>query len=77
MRLGPVHTPVVSGTDLTVDKLLALGPHDCDFTELLPVMRALREQVDWPRVREQTATSPYAEAFLLLATRLDILDGAR
>jgi hypothetical protein len=49
-----------------------LGPHRCDFAVLLPIVRALREQLDWPQVRAQTSDSPYAEAFLLLAERLDL-----
>jgi hypothetical protein len=72
MRVGPAEMPVATATDLLVDKLLVFGPHRCDFTEVLPIARALREQVDWREVRERTAASPYAEAFLLLLKRLDI-----
>ncbi|GAA2828928.1 nucleotidyltransferase family protein [Crossiella cryophila] len=72
LRVGSVTAPVARATDLVVDKLLVLGPHRCDFTELLPMARALREQVDWERVATDTAGSPYAEAFLLLAKRLRI-----
>lgn len=72
MRVGPADMPVATATDLLVDKLLVFGPHRCDFTDVLPIARALREQVDWQEVRERTADSPYAEAFLLLLKRLDI-----
>lgn len=72
LRIGSVTAPVARATDLVVDKLLVLGPHRCDFTELLPMARALREQVDWERVAAETAESPYAEAFLLLVKRLRI-----
>ncbi|MCK2238587.1 MULTISPECIES: nucleotidyltransferase family protein [unclassified Crossiella] len=72
LRVGSVNAPVARATDLVIDKLLVLGPHRCDFTELLPMTRALREQVDWERVATDTAGSPYAEAFLLLAKRLRI-----
>jgi hypothetical protein len=71
-RVGPALVPVLPATDIVVDKLLVLGPHRCDFAELLPIVRGLREQLDWPQVRAQTADSPYAEAFLLLAERLDL-----
>lgn len=74
LRVGAASLPVVTATDLVVDKLLVFGPHRCDFTELLPIARALREQIDWPAVAEQTADSPFAEAFLLLLDRLDIAD---
>jgi hypothetical protein len=35
--------------------------------------RALREQIDWPRVRKETAESPYAFAFLVLLEKLDVI----
>lgn len=37
------------------------------------VVRPLREQIDWDRVRKETAGSPYAEAFLVLLDRLDVV----
>jgi hypothetical protein len=72
MRVGPADMPVATATDLMVDKLKVFGPHRCDFTEVLPIARALREQVDWKQVWDRTVESPYAEAFLLLLKRLDI-----
>jgi hypothetical protein len=74
LRFGSVTAPVMPATALLVDKLLVLGPHRCDFTEILPVARALREQIDWREVRREVRDSPYAESFLLLADRLEILD---
>ncbi len=74
MRIGPAAAPVVAGTDLMVDKLMVLDPHRLDFTGLMHIARALREQVDWPRVREETAVSPYARAFLGLLDDLGITD---
>jgi hypothetical protein len=72
VRVGPVSAPVVPATHLVTDKLLVLGPHRCDMTGLLAIVRALREQIDWRSVRRQTEHSPYAEAFLLLVDRLGI-----
>ncbi|HEV2778912.1 MAG TPA: hypothetical protein VGX25_05870 [Actinophytocola sp.] len=72
MRVGPARVPVQFATDVLVGKLLALGPLACDFTNLLPIARALREQIDWERLSAETAKSPYAEAFLVLAHRLGI-----
>ena len=39
----------------------------------LPLARSLREQIDWARVRRDTAHSPYAETFLILLDRLDVV----
>ena len=74
LEVGSVLMPVLSATDLVVAKLLTYRDHYCDFATSLPMVRALREQVDWPAVRERTAHSPFAEAFLLLADRLELTD---
>ncbi|MFI6871739.1 BON domain-containing protein [Nocardia sp. NPDC050406] len=72
MRVGATAAPVVSGTDLMVDKLMVLDPHRLDFTKLLAIARDLREQVNWREVRAQTEMSPYARAFLNLLDDLGI-----
>ncbi|MET0233107.1 MAG: hypothetical protein ABW224_00565 [Kibdelosporangium sp.] len=74
IRVGATIMHVQRGTEVMIGKLLALEVHRCDLAMLLPIARALREQIDWPQVREQTAQSPYAEAFLLLCDRLGITD---
>ena len=68
-----VQMPVLAATDILVTKLLALDEHYCDFTRLLPVARALREQVDWARVGEEVAGNDFAAVFLLLLERLGIV----
>jgi hypothetical protein len=65
--------PVISATQLMIHKLLSYTQHHCDFATGLPVARSLREQIDWDRVRAETAGSPYAEAFLVLLDRLDVV----
>ncbi|HET8681144.1 MAG TPA: nucleotidyltransferase [Micromonosporaceae bacterium] len=71
--VNAVHLPVVSATMLMVHKLLTFSQHYCDFAKGLPLARSLREQIDWVRVRKETAHSPYAEAFLVLLDRLDVV----
>lgn len=73
MRIGPAVAPVVSATDLMVDKLLVFDAHRLDFAPLLHIARDLREQVDWDEVDAQTRVSPYARAFLGLLIDLDII----
>ena len=77
LEVGSVMMPVLGATDLVVTKLLTYRDHYADFSTGLPMVRALREQVDWPAVRERTAHSPFAEAFLLLADRLGLTDGGQ
>jgi hypothetical protein len=54
--------PVLSATELLSTKLWPPTENDCDFASLLPDVRALREQIDWDRVRARTQGSAYAEA---------------
>ncbi|WP_255609171.1 nucleotidyltransferase [Micromonospora sp. PLK6-60] len=71
-----IHMPVLSATQLMVHKLLSFSQHYCDFARALPLARSLREQIDWERVRKETQHSPYAEAFLVLLDRLDVVPGS-
>jgi hypothetical protein len=68
-----INMPVLSATQLMIHKLLSYTQHYCDFATGLPLARSLREQIDWDRVRRETAKSPYAEAFLVLLDRLDVV----
>ena len=72
VEVGSVQMPVLSATDLVVTKLLTFRDHYADFGSALPMVRALREQVDWAEVRRRTEQSPFAEAFLLLCDRLGL-----
>jgi hypothetical protein len=71
--VNAIRLPVLSATQLMVHKLLSYSQHHCDFAHGLPLARSLREQIDWARVRRETAHSPYAEAFLVLLDRLDVV----
>ncbi|MEU5694959.1 nucleotidyltransferase [Actinosynnema sp. NPDC020468] len=77
LAVSSVTLPVMPATQVMISKLLVLDGHRCDFTELLPFARALREQIDWDRVREAVCHSPYAESFLLLVRRLDLVQAPR
>jgi hypothetical protein len=68
-----VSMPVLSATELVVQKMNAMDEHLCDFSKMLPVARSLREQVDWERVRRETAHNHFAAAFLFLLDRLNII----
>jgi hypothetical protein len=68
-----VQMPVLTATDIVVTKLMALDEHYCDFSRMLPVARALREQVDWDVVRHDVADNVFAAVFLELLDRLDVV----
>lgn len=76
LRVLSVGMPVLSATDVVVTKLRTLDEHYCDYAKLLPVARALREQVDWARVRQATEDNDFAAAFLVLLDRLGIAPAA-
>jgi hypothetical protein len=67
-----VRMPVLEATDILSAKMRVLGEHYCDYTRMLAIARALREQIDWERVRAETADTPYGRAFLLLVHELGI-----
>ena len=67
-----IEMPVLSATDVLTSKLNALDEHYCDYSKLLPVARALREQVDWDRVRADTTENDFAVTGLFLLDRLGI-----
>lgn len=77
LRVGPTTAPVLPATLVMEDKLLVLNAHRCDYTPVLPIARALREQVDWEIVALRTAGSPYARAFLRLIRELGVIGPMR
>jgi Uncharacterised nucleotidyltransferase len=64
---------VMALDDILVTKLLALDEHNVDYGDMLLISRSLREQIDWPQLRERTAESPFARAFFCLAEGLEIV----
>ncbi len=66
---------MLAATDLLATKMLALSEHSCDLGKVLPAARALREQVDWKRLREETEQNPFAQSFLYLIEQLGITGG--
>ena len=71
-----VQMPVLTATDIVVTKLMALDEHSADYGDLILITRSLREQIDWARLREETAESPFAVAFFALADGLEICPAA-
>lgn len=69
-----VWMPVLSPTDLMDSRLAALCEHYCDYGDLLPMARMLREQIDWDRLERDHRASPLSDAFLYLLDRLRVID---
>lgn len=67
-----IRMPVLPPTDMIIVKLRSLAEHHCDFATLLPAVRAIREQLDWARIRRETADNDFAVAFLVLVERLGL-----
>jgi hypothetical protein len=65
---------VMAIEDVLFTKLNSLNEHYLDFSSALQIARALREQVDWERLRARTADSPYAIAFFCLLEELEIVE---
>jgi predicted nucleotidyltransferase len=59
--------------DVLVQKLLAVKEQEPDYSSVLELARALREQVNWDEVRERTRESPFAKAYFTLLEELEIV----
>jgi hypothetical protein len=70
--LMAVATPVMAIEDVLVTMLCAIDEHSLDYSRVVSIARALREQIDWGRLRSRTACSPYAKAFFTLVEELGI-----
>jgi hypothetical protein len=68
---------VMDLNDILITKLMALDEHSADYGDLILITRSLREQIDWARLREATASSPFAVAFFALADGLGICPAAQ
>jgi predicted nucleotidyltransferase len=68
-----MQVPLVSLEDVLVQKLYALSEQEPDFTDELEIARALREQIDWKKVRKRTGDSPFAKAFFTLVEELGVV----
>ncbi|MFB9589223.1 nucleotidyltransferase family protein [Streptomyces racemochromogenes] len=69
-----VWMPVLSPTDLMDSRLAALCEHYCDFGDLLPMARMLREQIDWARLERDHRAQPLPDAFFHLLERLRVIE---
>lgn len=72
LSVAGMYVRVMALEDIFITKLLALDEHSADYRGLLQIGRALREQIDWPRLRERTSSSPFARAFFALVEGLEI-----
>lgn len=67
-----IRMPVLPATTVLIQQLRAMTERHCDFAKLLPAVRAVRERIDWNRVRAETADNDFAVAFLVLIDRLGL-----
>ena len=74
LSVAAMHVRVMALEDIFLTKLLALDEHSADYRDLLQIARALREQVDWPSLRERTSSSPFARAFFTLIEGLRLAE---
>lgn len=72
LEVHAVRMQVASLDDVLSTKLMALSEQSLDYRPVLEIARTLREQIDWERVRDTTAGSPYASAFFTLVDELGI-----
>src|SRR3954468_19140411 len=73
VAVAALDLPVVHLDDVMVMKLHAFDEHACDFSSILAIARAVREQVDWDDVRSRTWESPFARGFFAISEGLGII----
>jgi len=73
LSVAALDLPVAHIDDVMVMKLHAFDEHACDYSSILAVARAVREQVDWEDVRVRTLESPFARAFFTIVEGLGIV----
>ena len=73
LEVHAMRMQVAALEDVLVQKLLALKEQEPDFSSVLELARALREQVDWDEVRRRTEGSPFAKAYFTLLRELEIV----
>lgn len=76
ISVAAVATPVLALEDVLLTMLCSFDEHRLDYSRLLAIVRALREQIDWTGLRNRTAESPYARAFFTLTEGLGIAPSA-
>ena len=74
LEVVALRIPVVPLEDVMTQKLLALTEQAPDYSSVLEIARALREQIDWGEVRARTEHSPFAKAFFTLAEELGVVE---
>lgn len=75
LRVLGMNVDVLSIEDVVTTKLMAIDEHAIRYESLLPIARALREQIDWSAVRARTASSPFSRPFFMLLEELELLGG--
>jgi len=73
LEVYAMHMKVAALEDVLVQKLLAIGEQNPDYSSVLELARSLREQVNWDEVRERTRESPFATAYFKLLEDLEIV----
>jgi len=67
MSVDSVRMPVLDATDWFEMTLLALEERYCDLARVIPMIRAMREQVDWAQLLEGCKGNTQAKQNFLLA----------
>ena len=73
LEVHAIRLKVASLEDVLVRKLLAISEQQPDYSSVLELARALREQIDWGDVRRRTCDSPFAKGYFTLLDELEIV----
>jgi hypothetical protein len=74
MTVTSVAMNVLRLEDMFALRLQTLNEHYLDYSALLKMARALREQVDWDAVRARVRHTPYGRAFFTMLEGLGVVE---
>jgi hypothetical protein len=73
LHVSGITIPVMAIEDVLATKLMALDEHELDYTSVLRIARAVREQIDWSSLRLRTRGAPFASAFFVMCEELGVV----
>lgn len=76
LNVMSMELPVMAIEDVLVTKINALTEHSLRYEGLLEMARALREQIQWDKVRERVDDTPFARAYFVMLEGLGIAPDA-
>lgn len=74
LSVDSVEMPVMSATDIILNRMLALTEQFCDLSPIFAAARSLREQIDWDLIATDVDSHPFGAACLAALEKLRVIE---